>query len=187
MFALFRPKTAYSEEHLPGDGPFAVAGHEPFSREGKFTHGDEAKTYRTAPSIIDYLPWGEYLNAERCLLLDDGLSVGAVYEVIPVGTEGRPAERLEEIRDVVEDALQDSLPELDSNQWVVQFYCQDETDVTAYMDKLRGYVKPWAQWNKACLRTKLSRAPRGVASSAAPAWWCIVMWKSTAATHCRRR
>jgi len=145
MFALFRPKTASSEEHLPGDGPFAVAGHEPFSREGKFTHSDEAKTYRTAPSIIDYMPWGEYLNAERCLLLDDGLSVGAVYEVIPVGTEGRPAERLEEIRDVVEDTLQDSLPELDSNQWVVQFYCQDETDVTAYMDKLRGYVKPWAQ------------------------------------------
>jgi conjugative transfer ATPase len=145
MFTLFRPKTAFSEEHLPGDGPFAVAGHEPFSREGKFTHSDEAKTYRTAPSIIDYMPWGEYLNAERCLLLDDGLSVGAVYEVIPVGTEGRPAERLEEIRDVVEDALQDSLPELDSNQWVVQFYCQDETDVTAYMDKLRGYVKPWAQ------------------------------------------
>ncbi len=145
MFALFRPKTASSGEHLPGDGPFAVAGHEPFSREGKFTYSDEAKTYRTAPSIIDYLPWGEYLNAERCLLLDDGQSVGAVYEVIPVGTEGRPAERLEEIRDVVEDALQDSLPELDSHQWVVQFYCQDETDVTAYMDKLCGYVKPWAQ------------------------------------------
>ncbi|NDL64261.1 conjugative transfer ATPase [Enterobacteriales bacterium SAP-6] len=145
MFSLFRPKTASSDKHLVGSGPFAVGGHEPLSREGRFIHADEAKTYATTHSIIDYMPWGEYLKAEQCLLLDDGLSVGAVYNVIPVGTEGRSAERLEEIRDVVEDALQDSLPELDGHQWVVQFYCQDDPDVTAYMDNLRGYVKPWAQ------------------------------------------
>ncbi|MHA3198045.1 conjugative transfer ATPase [Yersinia pseudotuberculosis] len=145
MFSLFRPKAALPDIHLNDDGPFAVAGREPCSREGKFTHSDEAKSYGTEPSIIDYMPWGEYLREERCLLLDDGLSVGAVFEVIPVGTEGRSTERLEEIRDVVEDALQDSLPELNDHQWVVQFYCQDETDVTAYMDKLRSYVKPWAQ------------------------------------------
>lgn len=145
MFSLFRPKAALPDIHLNDDGPFAVAGREPCSREGKLTHSDEAKSYGTEPSIIDYMPWGEYLRKERCLLLDDGLSVGAVFEVIPVGTEGRSTERLEEIRDVVEDALQDSLPELNDHQWVVQFYCQDETDVTAYMDKLRSYVKPWAQ------------------------------------------
>ncbi len=145
MFSLFRPKNESLDKHLAGSGPFAVDGHEPLSREGRFTHADEAKTYATTYSIIDYMPWGEYLKAEQCLLLDDGLSVGAVYNVIPVGTEGRPAERLEEIRDVVEDALQDSLPELDGHQWVVQFYCQDDPDVTAYMDNLRGYIKPWAQ------------------------------------------
>lgn len=145
MFSLFRAKSVASDNHLAGDGPFAIEGREPLSRAGKFTYSDESKAYSTAPSIIDYMPWGEYLKEEQCLLLDDGLSVGAVYEVVPVGTEGRTAERLEEVRDIVEDALQDSLPELDSNQWVVQFYCQDETEVTAYMDKLRGYVKPWAQ------------------------------------------
>jgi len=145
MFSLFRAKPASQNTHLAGSGPFAVQGREPLSRDGKFTYSDESKAYNTAPSIIDYMPWGEYLKEEKCLLLDDGLSVGAVYEVIPVGTEGRPAERLEEVRDIVEDALQDSLPELDGNQWIVQFYCQDETDVTAYMDKLRSYVKPWAQ------------------------------------------
>ncbi|MBU9819899.1 conjugative transfer ATPase [Rahnella sp. BCC 1045] len=148
MFSLFRRHNGPSDAHLAGDGPFAVEGHEPFSREGRLTHHDEAKAYGLQPSIIDYMPWGEYLTEGRCLLLDDGVSVGAVFEVIPVGTEGRPAERLEEIRDVVEDALQDSLPELDGNQWVIQFYCQDDTDITSYMDKLRGYVKPWAQGTK---------------------------------------
>ncbi|MFV8810455.1 conjugative transfer ATPase [Yersinia enterocolitica] len=145
MFSLFRSKVISSHVQPAGDSPLAVEEHEPFSREGKFTHCDEAKAYSAAPSIIDYMPWAEYLVEERCLLLDDGLSVGAVFNVIPVGTEGRSTERLEEIRDVVEDALQDSLPELNHHQWVVQFYCQDETDVTAYMDKLRSYIKPWAQ------------------------------------------
>ncbi|WP_263064739.1 conjugative transfer ATPase [Dickeya dadantii] len=145
MFSLFRSKVNVRPQYQEGGGPFAVAGREPLHRDGTLTHRDEQRLYNTAPSIIDFMPYAEYLPQERCILLDDGVSVGAVYEVIPVGTEGRPAERLDEIRDTVEDALQDSLPQLDSHQWVVQFYCQDETDVTEYIDRLRGYVKPWAE------------------------------------------
>ncbi|MBY6257814.1 conjugative transfer ATPase [Phytobacter diazotrophicus] len=144
-FSLFRRRTEAQEAHQYGDGPFSVNGHEPLTREGCLTRSEEAKLYETAPSIIDHIPWGEYLPEHQCILLDDGVSVGAVYEIIPVGTEGRPDSRLEEIRDVVENALQDSLPELDTHQWVVQFYCQDESDLMVYMDKIRGYVKPRAQ------------------------------------------
>ncbi|EEY8756828.1 TPA: TraC family protein, partial [Escherichia coli] len=109
------------------------------------TRQEEAKIYHAGPSIIDFLPWVEYLDEEQCLLLDDGVSVGAVYEVTPAATEGRTAERLEQIRDTVEDALQDSFDEYDTHPWVVQFFCQDENDVDAYLDHLRGYVKPHAQ------------------------------------------
>jgi hypothetical protein len=73
------------------------------------THSDEARLYSTAPSIIDHVPWGEYLPEHECILLDDGVSVGAVYEIIPVGTEGRPETRLDEICNIAENALQDSL------------------------------------------------------------------------------
>ncbi|HDT5661938.1 TPA: conjugative transfer ATPase [Enterobacter asburiae] len=144
-FSLFRRRAEAQEAHQYGDGPFSVNGHEPLTREGRLTRSEEAKLYETAPSIIDHIPWGEYLPEHQCILLDDGVSVGAVYEIIPVGTEGRPDSHLEEIRDVVENALQDSLPELDTHQWVVQFYCQDESDLMVYMDKIRGYVKPRAQ------------------------------------------
>ncbi|MBJ9842519.1 conjugative transfer ATPase [Citrobacter freundii] len=144
-FSLFRRRAEAQEAHQYGDGPFSVNGHEPLTREGRLTRSEEAKLYETAPSIIDHIPWGEYLPEHQCILLDDGVSVGAVYEIIPVGTEGRPDSRREEIRDVVENALQDSLPELDTHQWVVQFYCQDESDLMVYMDKIRGYVKPRAQ------------------------------------------
>lgn len=123
----------------------AVKGRQPLKRPGKMTRQDEEKVYHANPSIIDFLPWAEFLDEEQCLLLDDGVSVGAVYDVTPVATEGRTEERLEQIRDSVEDALQDSFDEHDVNPWVVQFFCQDEDDTDAYLDRLRGYVKPHAQ------------------------------------------
>ncbi|QAB32031.1 conjugative transfer ATPase [Pantoea ananatis] len=144
-FRLFRRRREALTEHQYGHGPFSVEGHEPITRDGRLTHADESGLYATGPSIIDHVPWGEYLPEHQCILLDDGVSVGAVYELTPVSTEGRPASRLEEIRDVVENALQDSIPELDSHQWVVQFFCQDDSDLSAYMDSIRGYVRPLAQ------------------------------------------
>lgn len=135
------------------------------SRPGKMTRQDETKVYHACPSVIDFLPWVEYLDEEQCLLLDDGVSVGAVYEVSPAATEGRTAERLEQIRDTVEDALQDSFDEYDSHPWVVQFFCQDENDVDTYVDQLRGYVKPHAEgssFTEAWLR-EMERHLKGIA------------------------
>ncbi|MCP9269682.1 conjugative transfer ATPase [Xenorhabdus sp. XENO-1] len=115
------------------------------NRPGKLREADEVAIYRANPSIIDYLPWVEYLEDGQCLLLDDGISVGAVYRIEPVATEGRPFERLIEIRDQLEDAIQDSLDEDDISPWVVQFFCQDDDDPADYLNTLRDYVKPWAQ------------------------------------------
>ncbi len=105
----------------------AGLGRQPLSRPGKMTRADEQKIYHANPSFIDYLPWVEFLDEEQCLLLDDGVSVGAVYAVEPAPTEGRSAGRLLEIRDAVEDALQDSLDEHDDNPWVVQFFVRMRT------------------------------------------------------------
>uniref|UniRef100_UPI001648D5CD TraC family protein n=1 Tax=Xenorhabdus innexi TaxID=290109 RepID=UPI001648D5CD len=116
----------------------------PLNRPGQLREADETAIYQANPSIIDYLPWVEYLEKEQCLLLDDGISVGAVYRIEPIATEGRPAERLTEIRDQLEDAVQDSLEEDDISPWVVQFFCQDDDEPDPYLRTLRHYVKPWA-------------------------------------------
>ncbi|MBV6695163.1 conjugative transfer ATPase [Serratia quinivorans] len=123
----------------------SVDGREPLRRPGKMTVKDEKQVYHANPSIVDYLPWAEFLDREQCILLDDGVSVGAVFDITPVATEGRTDDRLEQMRDTVEDALQDSFDEHDENPWVVQFFCQDENNVEAYIDRLRNYVKPHAQ------------------------------------------
>ena len=59
------------------------------------------------------------------MLLEDGQSVAAFFELAPVGTEGREMAWLWQARDALENALQDSFDELDDNPWVVQLYAQD--------------------------------------------------------------
>ncbi|MCX8984247.1 conjugative transfer ATPase [Citrobacter portucalensis] len=114
-------------------------------RSGRLTQQDTDGMYQKGPSFADLLPWVEYQPDSQTLLLDDGRSVGAVYEIIPAGTEGRSQQHLAQIRDTVKDALQDSFEERDRNPWVVQFYCQNEEDLSAYLDTLRHYVTPAAQ------------------------------------------
>lgn len=109
------------------------------------TVADERALYAKAPSFVDMLPWVEFLPESQCMLLEDGESVAAFYELLPVGTEGREASWLRTVRDALENALQDSFDELEDQPWVVQLYAQDETDWDSYMRNLRAYIQPRAQ------------------------------------------
>lgn len=118
---------------------------EPCKPAGKATVADEQKLYESEPSFVDLLPWVEYLPESQCMLLDDGESVAAFFELTQIGTEGREADWLRGARDALENALQDSFDELEDQPWVVQLYAQDETDWDHYLKRLRDYVQPRAQ------------------------------------------
>lgn len=105
------------------------------------TQADEQASYAHGPSFTDHLPWVEYLEDSRCFLLEDNRSVGALFELQPIGTEGRELDWLMQARDAIEDALQDSFDEHDSTPWVVQFFCQDECDFSPYLQQLRSYIR----------------------------------------------
>lgn len=106
---------------------------------------EEQALYDVTPSFVELLPWVEYLPASQSMLLEDGVSVAAFFELTPVGTEGREPVWLMQVRDAVENALQDAFDELDDHPWVVQFYAQDETAWEAYLDTLDAYVQPRAR------------------------------------------
>lgn len=106
---------------------------------------DEQALYDVAPSFVELLPWVEYLPASQSMLLEDGVSVAAFFELTAVGTEGREPAWLMQVRDAVENALQDAFDELDDHPWVVQFYAQDETAWDAYLHNLDTYVQPRAR------------------------------------------
>ncbi|WP_300627865.1 conjugative transfer ATPase [Pseudomonas sp.] len=109
------------------------------------TRADEQQLYTAPLSFVDLLPWVEYLPDSQSLLLDDGQSVAAFFELSAIGTEGREAEWLCTVRDALENALQDSFDELDQQPWVVQLYAQDETDWDEYLAGLRTYMQLRAQ------------------------------------------
>ncbi len=114
-------------------------------RSGKLTQQAANAAYQKGPSFADLLPWVEFQDGSQTLLLDDGRSVAAIYDITPVGTEGRSRHYLEDVRDIVKDALQDSFDETDMHPWVIQFFCQNEDDFSGYMQKLRDYVTPAAK------------------------------------------
>lgn len=109
------------------------------------TASDEARLYEVGPSFADMLPWVEFLPESQAMLLDDGKSLAAFYELMPVGTEGREADWLRRVRDALENALQDSFDEEEVNPWVIQLYAQDETSWDGYIRTLQNYVRERAK------------------------------------------
>ncbi|VEJ09393.1 conjugative transfer ATPase [Actinobacillus delphinicola] len=114
-------------------------------RRGNYTNHEYKQQFIPMDSFVDKLPYVEFLDAENVLLLEDGKSVAAVFELTVIGTEGRSLDYLEEIRTQITHALQDSFAELDTHPWVVQFFCQDDEMAMEYEDILRQYVRPNAQ------------------------------------------
>ncbi|WP_425432430.1 conjugative transfer ATPase [Haemophilus paracuniculus] len=114
-------------------------------RQGNYTRKEHLAQYQPRDSFVDKLAWTEFLDDQKALLLEDGRSVGAVFELTVVGTEGRSADFLENVRTQVCNAIQDSFAELDAHPWVVQFYCQDDEMAAEYSEILRQYVHPRAR------------------------------------------
>ena len=96
--------------------------------------------YRAPPSFVDHLPWAEALPG-GAILLEDGRSVGAVWEAVPVGTEGRDADWLGDVRDGLEAVLQETFDELDAAQWVVQTFAWREPDLGGAVEAFADYVR----------------------------------------------
>ncbi len=142
-------KSAFAKATRPatdGAPEAAAAGRErPGSVEGRrpvrngVSRATAVSMYRPARSFIDHLPWAE-AQPDGTVLLEDGRSVGAVWEVEPRGTEGRSEAWLRELRDSLHDVLQDTLEERDTAPWVVQTYTWREADLSACTDAFHAYI-----------------------------------------------
>jgi len=95
--------------------------------------------YEEPRSFTDLLPWVEYSPRTRSFLLEDGISVGALFRLEPIGTEARSPEFMAELRDSLQVALNDAIPEEDPDPWVLQIYVQDEPRLEPFADSLKNY------------------------------------------------
>ncbi len=122
------------------------------------------RVYKGTRSFVDFLPWVEYLAEDEAILLEDGVSVGAVLELTPLGTSGRTEDRLVELRDTVQEALQDSFDEDDQAPWVMQTYTYDELNLDAPLQVLTDYPRPDARASEytAAYLDMMARHYRGI-------------------------
>ncbi len=109
------------------------------ARQRPLRQRDVQALYERPPSFTPFLPWVEYLPDSQCFLLEDGVSVGAMFDLTPVGTEARTVPFMVALRDAIQTALSEALPELDDAPWVLQLYVQDEPNLDSLVQSLRHY------------------------------------------------
>ncbi len=80
------------------------------SEELPVTTKQVRQLYERPSSFTDLLPWMEYNPASRTFLLEDGISVGALFELTPAGTEARTPQFMTQLRDAIQTALTDAIP-----------------------------------------------------------------------------
>lgn len=98
--------------------------------------------YHRSPSFTDLLPWMEYLPENKAFLLEDGVSLGAFFEVQPIGCEARTPAFMTQLRDAIQTAINEAIPERDDAPWVLQIYVQDEPTLTQFNELLANYPSP---------------------------------------------
>lgn len=106
---------------------------------------DVQRLYGRPSSFVDKLPWYEFDKQSQTILLDDGKSVGAVFDVVTIATEGRAYNWLQDRRDMIQDALQDCFEELPSGPWIIQQYAYDDDNMDEYIKALREYPKHYCK------------------------------------------
>ena len=100
------------------------------------------RLYERPPSFTDLLPWMEYDPDSRTFLLEDGISVGALFELTPAGTEACTPAFMTQLRDAIQTALTDAIPEEDDAPWILQVYVQDEPSLEDFQRTLADYAQP---------------------------------------------
>ena len=86
-----------------------------------------------------------YDPKQQTFLLEDGVSQGAVFELTPGGLRSANAPVHESLRESLQTALCEAIPEHDQNPWVVQFLSQDEplTSDETREDLSNEYQREW--------------------------------------------
>jgi hypothetical protein len=109
-------------------------------RTRPLTRNEAKSLYRRPDAFTDLLPWVEVDPRTKAILLDDGISVGALFELVPVSCEARPEAFLTTLRDQIQGVITEAIPEADGAPWILQLYVQDEPMLAGLDRRLLRYA-----------------------------------------------
>ncbi len=131
-----------------GSSLMVIVGEHPTHGTVPITESEYSKIYDRKDSFTDYLPWIDFDPANEVFEFDDYINVGAMFELYSVDVDGKPAEVVEELDRNLVRALH-TIPELDENPWIVQFFLNDEPiDPDRQVEEFRRYAEPSARDTK---------------------------------------
>jgi conjugative transfer ATPase len=104
------------------------------------THDDVKRAYGQKTPIAGYLPWIDIVEDNK-VLLEDGRSMAAVFELQAVATEARSEDFLITQRNAIRDFIGQTFEEHSSSPWVVQFYSwRDESEFKSVPNHVLQYA-----------------------------------------------
>jgi conjugative transfer ATPase len=104
------------------------------------TVADRRRMASRPPSFTDALPWTRFDASDEAFVLNDGASLAALFEVDPTPTEAMPADVLQDLADKVRAAL-GGVPEEPQSPWIVQFFLNDDVDLTGLTADIAEYIR----------------------------------------------
>lgn len=93
----------------------------PLDPNKAITRDELRKGYKRIPGAAKYLPWLDIIDNNK-ILLDDGKSVAAVFDITPIPTEARSEEQILSIRNNIARFVADTFEEHSVSPWVVQTF-----------------------------------------------------------------
>lgn len=106
----------------------------------EITANDLKRGYKQRTPISGYLPWLDIIEDDK-LLLEDGRSVAAVFEVQPVPTEARSKDFMAQQRNQIRDFITGTFEEHNQSPWVITTYSWlDSASFTSIVDRVRDHA-----------------------------------------------
>ncbi len=102
------------------------------------TSTDIASLYQRTPNLIERLPWKDYNEKHKCILLEDNISLGVCFKITPISCEARPIAMLEEIASAISEAIKNTIPCEKGNPWVFQVYAKKQSDLSGIYNQIEN-------------------------------------------------
>lgn len=105
------------------------------------TTDDVRRSYRTRTPIAGYLPWLDIIDDDK-ILLEDGKSVAAVFELQPVPTEARSKDFMLQQRNQIREFIGGAFEEHSAAPWTVSTYAWlDSSAFLSVTDHTKEYAR----------------------------------------------
>lgn len=103
---------------------------------------EEQENYRVSPSISSAFNWAFYDSEQKIMEFSDGKSIGTVYELSAIPTEGENADFIKDLRLQFSEIFSDVFPRYDdiACPWIVSFYVSDDIGLDEAFETMELYV-----------------------------------------------